>query len=218
MSEILEQTLMVVVDRGLLHTGPHQPTTPALPRVSLQPPWGPDRGEKDGGKSLHQLCFLLRVLRGQQGLQGVKPRPSVPVAKSLGDKVSKALAFVWKESGCPWVLQKAQGSVGVEHSLTLGKVKPGGQLAWVTTHAGTPLLLRPSNAPRSQSERWLWEGVSGTSPGGWWSEMPHTDHTALLLGDHSRQRPGAWLDRTGCSLWMGKQLQDSAQGSYLLCH
>lgn len=46
MSEFSEQILMVAVDRGLLHTGPHRPATPALPLVSPQAPWGLDGLER----------------------------------------------------------------------------------------------------------------------------------------------------------------------------
>lgn len=51
-------------------------------------------GEREGRKSLHQLCFLFGVMRGQQPLQEVKLRPGVPVATPLGDKVSEAFTFI----------------------------------------------------------------------------------------------------------------------------
>lgn len=120
----------------------------------------------------------------------------------------KNLLLYGRRVSVPSVLRKAQGSHGTEPLLALDQVNPGGELASVPTQAGTPLLLRPSNAPLLQSERWLWEGVSGTSPGVWCAQMPHTDHTAL--GEHSLQCPGARLDGTGCTLWTGKQLRDSA--------
>lgn len=51
-------------------------------------------GEREGRKSLHQLCFLFGVMQGQQGLQKVKLRPGVPVATCLGGKVSEAFTFM----------------------------------------------------------------------------------------------------------------------------
>lgn len=50
-------------------------------------------------------------------------------------------------------------------------------------HAGTPLLLRPAMCRYYNLMVALGGGVSGTSPGIWHPEKPHTDHTALLPGE-----------------------------------
>ena len=66
-----------------------------------------------------------------------------------------------------------------------------------TTRAGTPLLLRHSNAPWCSLRDASGRGV-GHPPGDRCSEMPHTDHTPLLLGGASHQRPRVWSNGAGC--------------------
>ena len=170
MAELPEQTsatgttLMVVAQRAASH-GPapacNTCSVTCVPAVSLGAGWG----ETDGGRCLHQLCFLLRVLGGQQGLQEAKLRPSVPVVKNLDDKVTKALTFSWKERGCtmrfaessrfPWNgalthpgQDEARRGAGIGHHS-----------CWDSAAAET------FKCTLVQSERCLWEGRRAP-PGG----------------------------------------------------
>lgn len=95
-----------------------------------------------------------------------------------------------------------------------GRVKLGRELVLGTAHAGTPLLLRSTNAQLLQSG-----GGCGRGRGCWASPQepgvlrpPHTDHTVLLLGETFLPAPWNAVERGQLHPLDGEATTDTVPG------